>query len=259
MRFTFGINGNIRKFWYNNVPHINGAEGTMEELIDGHPSTEDNPAVYLECHRDENSDLFFITSDGFKVMCKDAITMTPEELIRLAYEDPDKSGIIFMDEMMKTMQKYGAGCVRFRMNNNPLDYIGWKVDDRGRGVQTFQTKGCFYNNHTLDYKPEWVEYEARAEYNRMPEDNYKLRLYAVENPDEHRTYDFYTSDMNTMWIARPDYMQLTLGTVGDATGIYGKMSDFEYLRAKRKEKESVAQGNESKQSLIHINDSWIVL
>lgn len=229
MEYRFNINGVERKFWYNDIPHRDGGEGTMEELIDGKPSTNENPAVYINCYRDENKDLYFVTSDGIKVMCKDAITLTPEEFLQKAYEDTDN--VLIMDEMMRTMQKYGVGCIRFRMNNNPLEYSGWSVDERGRGVQKFFTSGCGHKGRGINYKPEWIEYEARAEFNRMPEDNYKLRLYATQNPKEHRTYDFYTMDLNRMWIERPDYMQLTLGKIGTPNGIYGKQSDSEYIKS----------------------------
>lgn len=235
MRYEFNINGKIRAFWYNDIQRLDGGEGTMEELIEGQPSSEERPAVYIDCYRDENSDLYFTTSDGVKVMCKDAITKTPEEFIRHAYENIDASGI--MDDMMRTLQKYGIGCIRFRMNNDALEYDGWHVDDRGRGVQQFHTQSKGFKGRGVDYKPMWLEYEAHAEFNRMPESNYKLRLYAVNNPDEHRTYDFYTSDLNRMWIVRPDYMQLTLGERGTPTGIYGKKSDSEYLRELRKKSE----------------------
>lgn len=223
MEYKFNIDGKVRKFYYNDILTRDGGEGTMEELIDGHPSSEENPAIYINCYRDKNSDLYFTTSDGHKVMCKDAITLTPYEIIQLAYTESDGASI--MSEMMCTMQKYGIGCIRFRINNNPLEYIGWKTDERGRGVQTFKTR-----TGGRDYKPEWVEYEAHAEFNRMPESKYKLHLYSVNNPDEHETHDFYVMDLNKMWIARPDYIQLTLGENGDPTGIYGKMSDRAYLQ-----------------------------
>lgn len=65
----------------------------------------------------------------------------------------------------------------------------------------------------------------------MPADNYKLCLYAARNPEEHSTHEFYTMDLNHMWISRPDYMQLTLGERGTPTGIYSKQSDKEYLKS----------------------------
>lgn len=229
MKYKFEIDGKVREFWYNDIKRTNGVEGTMEEILPGQVSSEDNPSIYIDCHRDENKDLYFITSDGYKVMCKDAITLTPSEFLTLAYStDLKDKNIHIMDEMMRTMQKYGIGCIRFRMNDNPLEYISFKANERGYGEKLFRTP-CRKN----DWSPEWVEYEAHPEFNRMPETNHKLRLYAVHNPEEHGTHDFYTMDLNSMWIERPDYMQLTLGVEGTPNGIYGKMSDSEYLETLR--------------------------
>lgn len=229
MEYSYNINGVIRKFHYNNIPRLDGGEGTMEELFEDSTSNNKCKAKYINCYRDENNDLYFVTNDGFKVLCKDAITLTPEEFLREAYENP--SNVRIMDEMLRTMQKYGIGCIRFRMNNNPMDYISSSKDERGRIVQTFRT-----STSESKYEPDWIEYEAHAEYNRMPADNYKLSLYAVHNPEEHPTYDFYTMGLNHMWISRPDYMQLTLGERGTPTGIYSKQSDKAYLRNLNKEK-----------------------
>lgn len=223
MEYSYNINGVVRKFRYHNIPHLDGVEGTMEELFYDCRANNKCKAEYINCYRDENNDLFFVTHDGFKVLCKDAITLTPEEFLREAYEN--HSNVRIMDEMLRTMQKYGIGCIRFRMNNNPMDYISSSKDEHGRIVQTFRT-----STRESKYEPEWVEYEAHAEYNRMPADNYKLCLYAARNPEEYLTHEFYTMDLNHMWISRPDYMQLTIGKPGTPTGIYSKQSDKAYLR-----------------------------
>lgn len=235
MKYKFSIDGKIREFWYNNISRLDGAEGTMEELIPNVVHDENNPPVYLGCYRNQDKDLYFTLPDGTQVLCKDAITLTPEEFIRHAYEEYDAPEM--MNDMMRTMQKYGIGCIRFRINQDPLQYEGWAVDELGRGVQKFRTNTRKFRECGSKYEPAWVEFEAHAEYNRMPEDNHKLRLYAVKDPDNHGTHDFYTSDLNRMWIARPDYMQLTLGQQGTPTGIYGKQSDSDYLRSLREQED----------------------
>lgn len=231
MEYSFNINGKVRTFWYNDISCCDGAEDTMEELILDMIHDEQNPDRYIPCRRDENRDLYFIVDDGVKVLCKDAITLTPEELIRKAYEDVEDNHI--MKDMMRTMQKYGIGCIRFRVNNNSLQYEGWHVDEFGRGIQQFSTQDRRHKGNHVDYTPAWLEYEAHAEYNRMPQNDYKLHLYAVKDPDSHGTHDFYTSDLNHIWIVRPDYLQLTLGQQGTPTGIYGKQSDSDYLKSLR--------------------------
>lgn len=149
MEYSYNINGVIRKFHYNDIPCLDGGEGTMEELFEGSTPNNKCKAKYINCYRDENNDLYFVTHDGFKVLCKDAITLTPEEFLREAYENP--GNVRIMDEMLRTMQKFGIGSIRFRMNNNPMDYISSSKDEHGRIVQTLRT-----STRESKYEPDWV-------------------------------------------------------------------------------------------------------
>lgn len=54
----------------------------------------------------------------------------------------------------------------------------------------------------------------------MPIDNYKLHLEDRYNIYGF-THDIYTSDLSSMWIERPDYMQLELGELSEPNGIFG--------------------------------------
>lgn len=217
MKYTFEINGVRRTFWFNDLCGLDNSVGTMEEMLDEHKE-ESN---YISCYRDESGYIYFDV-DGQRVYGRDAEVMTPEEFLFYAYNYNlcRKENVIIEHELCLTLQKYGMDSIRVRINNNPLEYVGWvnnekvfKHDDR-------------WSEFGADrkYTPEWETYKFVARYNRMPSHAYKLDLVGLYNR-EAKSHSYYVSDIRNMWIVRPDLMQLTMGVTSEPNGLFGTRSD----------------------------------
>ena len=230
MTYVFNINGDTKEFSYSDryvesiTEHtMEPNEGGMQEIL------KDKTGGTYPCYRDDDGNLYF-EYDGIHVLCKNALNvLSPEELIRVLYGEYHSDNLPYhivspSYELCKTLQKYGLESIRFRINETPLTFDGWNGN-----------KKIFSKNH-MSKTPTWRFYHCVPCFNRMPIDDYKLHL-----EDRYHiygfTHDIYTSDLSSMWIERPDYMQLELGELSEPNGIFGIRQDSDII-------DSVKENNE---------------
>lgn len=186
LEFAGGVRG-----YYNSlsIDPENKTAGTFSICIS---SVDQYREAVRTVRYDEDGKKFF-TWNKKRIYIDDFLAYSPEELVEKITKD--KKSALFGDSICKTLLKYGMDSLSMEIKQNPLDYF-----DFG-GV-----KIGFRSSRVDEKSLVWVPYHFVKEFNRNPEDCYKLRL----DPDVegYPQEDYYIEDLISMLKCCPDKFRI---------------------------------------------------
>ena len=198
MNYTFKLStGKELRVFYNNLI-TDEVEKTCGTVSFWKGSGKSHREYVRTVRIDENGRRFF-TWDHEKVFMDQFLAYSPEELIKM-YETSEN---VIDDDLCHTLEKYGMDSLLLEVKEKPLTRISF--GDCVIGVRT-------ESNHDKPKDYVWVAYRFVEEYNRMPQDGYKLKLVPAKK-EEYEIYpkeDYYVSDLNGLILRCKDQFRLVL-------------------------------------------------
>lgn len=199
MNYTFKLStGEELRVFYNGlfVDKVKKTHGTVSFW----KGTGDPHREYVRTVRVDEDGRRFFTWDHEKVFMDQFLAYSPEELVK-RYEDADKN--VIDDDLCHTLEKYGMDSLLLEIKEKPLTKISF-----GDCVIGFKTE----SNHDKPEEYNWITYQFLEEYNRMPQDGYKLKLVPADK-EQYEMYpkeDYYVSDLNGLILRCRDQFRLVL-------------------------------------------------